>query len=256
MHRNQAIELASEFKALYDAWEASPAEVDLYVDLFQRFDKELVNETMRKYRISGAGDRRVPKVSVLRAILYRAAAERAAKDGGARSGPQLAYVIESENRKYRVEFWWPGASVMPEWDELLANHAAKALKNVLDVYGGAWIIVRPEPDKPMGQLRGRQAMLEAEAIIATQAEETPGKRWLAKHYEQKAKRASVADMVSSVARDTPPKSTRLMVLEMMAGRRAEDVKMFTPDPLPECEHAELSDEEFFAANPVESDEVV
>lgn len=199
MNNSDAFYLASEFKALYDAWEPSPAEVDLYVDLFQRFDKELVNETMRKYRISGAGDRRVPKVSALRAILYRVAAERAAKDGGVRSGPQLAYIIESEDGKYKIEFWWPGASVMPEWDVVLENHATKALRHMNEVYGGQWVIVRPEPPKPMGKLRGHAAFLEAEALIAMQTEETPGKVWLSKVYADRAKAKSARGLVDALA---------------------------------------------------------
>jgi len=260
VNASNASYLASEFKALYDAWEPSPAEVDLYVDLFQRFDKDLVDEVMRKYRVSPAGDRRVPKISTLRGLLFKAAAEKAAQGGKIKSGPRLAYRIESADGKYKLEFWWPAGSVMPEWDELLEKHASKALSKVVEVYAGEWIIVRPEPDKPMGQLRGRQAMLEAEAIIAMQAEETLGKRWLAKHYERKTRLASAADLVSAVAKSTaakdmPRKSVKLMVREMMAGRRAEETKVFAPEPLPECEHAGLSDEQFFAANPVELDGV-
>lgn len=260
MNASNASYLASEFKALYDAWEPSPAEVDLYVDLFQRFEKDLVNEVMRKYRISPAGDRRVPKISTLRGLLFKAAAEKAAHGGKIKSGPRLAYRIESADGKYKLEFWWPAGSMMPEWDELLEKHASKALSKVVEVYAGEWIIVRPEPDKPMGQLRGRQAMLEAEAIIAMQAEETPGKRWLAEHYERKARLASAADLVSAVAKSTvakdmPRKPVKLMVLEMMAGVRAEEAKVLDPKPLPECEHAGLSDEQFFAANPVELDGV-
>jgi len=148
---------------------------------------------------------------------------------------------------------------MPEWDELLEKHASKALSKVVEVYAGEWTIVRPEPDKPMGQLRGRKAMLEAEAIIAMQAEETLGKRWLAKHYERKARLASAADLVSAVADDMAKaprrKSVPQMASEMMAGVRAEEANVFAPKPLPECEHAGLSDEQFFAANPVELDGV-
>ena len=257
MNANDAFLLASEFKALYDAWEPSPAEVDLYVDLFQRFDKDLVDEVMRKYRVSPAGDRRVPKISALRGLLFKAAAEKAAQGGKIKSGPRLAYRIESADGKYKLEFWWPAGSVMPEWDELLEKHASKALSKVVEVYAGEWIIVRPEPDKPMGQLRGRQAMLEAEAIIAMQAEETLGKRWLAGYYERKAKLADLVSAVakSTVAKDMPRKPVKLMVLEMMAGVRAEEAKVLDPKPLPECEHAGLSDEQFFAANPVELDGV-
>jgi len=254
VNASNASYLASEFKALYDAWEPSPAEVDLYVDLFQRFEKDLVNEVMRKYRVSPAGDRRVPKISTLRGMLFKAAAEKAAQGGGIKSGPKLAYRIESADGKYKLEFWWPAGSMMPEWDELLEKHAAKALSKVVEVYGGEWVIVRPEPDKPMGQLRGRQAMLEAEAIIAMQAEETLGKRWLAEHYERKARLASAADLVSAVADDMAKAPRRKpvpqMASEMMAGVRAEETNVFAPKPLPECEHAGLSDEQFFAANPV------
>lgn len=257
MNASNASYLASEFKALYDAWEPSPAEVDLYVDLFQRFEKDLVNEVMRKYRVSPAGDRRVPKISTLRGLLFKAAAEKAAQGGKIKSGPRLAYRIESADGKYKLEFWWPAGSMMPEWDELLEKHASKALSKVVEVYAGEWIIVRPEPDKPMGQLRGRQAMLEAEAIIAMQAEETLGKRWLAKHYERKARLASAADLVSAVADDMAKaprrKSVPQMASEMMAGVRAEEANVFAPRPLPECEHAGLSDQQFFAANPVELD---
>ena len=258
MNGSDASYLASEFKALYDAWEPSPAEVNLYVDLFQRFERVLVNEVMRKYRISAEGDRRVPKISTLKGLLFKAAAQKAAEGGKIKSGPKLAYRIESVDGKYKLEFWWPGGCPMPEWDELLEKHASKALSKVTDTYKGEWLIVRPEPDKPMGQLRGRQAMLEAEAIIAMQAEETLGKRWLAKHYERKTRLASAADLVSAVAKSTaakdmPRKPVKLMVLEMMAGVRAEEAKVLDPKPLPECEHAGLSDEQFFAANPVELD---
>ena len=100
-------------------------------------------------------------------------------------------------------------------------------------------------------------MLEAEAIIAMQAEETLGKRWLAERYERKARLASAADLVSAVADDMAKaprrKSVPQMASEMMAGVRAEETNVFAPRPLPECEHAGLSDQQFFAANPVELD---
>jgi len=260
VNASNASYLASEFKALYDAWEPSPAEVDLYVDLFQRFEKDLVNEVMRKYRVSPAGDRRVPKISTLKGLLFKAAAQKAAEGGKIKSGPKLAYRIESVDGKYKLEFWWPGGCPMPEWDELLEKHASKALGKVVEVNAGQWIIVRPQPDKPMGQLRGRRAMLEAEAVIVMQPEETVGKTWLAGYYEQKSKRSSVAGMVAKlgadmVAKEAPRKTVGQMVREMMAGRRAEETKVFAPEPLPECEHAGLSDEQFFAANPVELDGV-
>jgi len=253
--------LASEFKGLYDAWEASPAEVDLYVDLFQRFEKELVNEVMRKYRVSAAGDRRVPKISTLRGLLFKAAAEKAAQGGGIKSGPRLAYLIESADGKYRLEFWWPGACLMPEWDELLEKHAAKALSKVIEVYGGGWIIMQPKDGEPAGRSRGREAMLEAEAVIVMQAAETRGKTWLVGYYEYKSRKAAVQGLAAALAdgmgtKSAPRKSVGQMVREMMVGVRGEETKLLTPKPLRECEHVGLSDEQFFAANPVELDGAV
>jgi len=225
MLRSQAIELASEFKALYDAWEPSPAEVDLYVDLFQRFDRDLADEVMRKYRVSAAGDRRVPKISTLRGLLFKAAALKAAEGGGIKSGPKLAYLIESADGTYRLEFWWPGACLMPEWDELLEKHAAKALSKVIETYGGGWIIVQPDEDEPLGRLRGREAMLEAEAVIAMQAAETRGKTWLAGYYEYKSRKAAVQELAAAISDgmgsgQAPRKSVGQIVREMMAGVRS------------------------------------
>ncbi|MDD5470146.1 MAG: hypothetical protein PHO92_05110 [Candidatus Peribacteraceae bacterium] len=164
--------------------------------------------------------------------------------------PFEVWFVEA-NRKIRCRIGVPvgrrlegGGAQAAEWTAELLHDALQPMLRRLNSDGAAWYAEILQPVVDGDGVRGTPALQEARRQILD-GPDSPGKRFLQGHRKGVTMRGTIAEATKLPAEVAKPPKT--------VASRAEIDRLMTPRELPPAPDADLTDEEFFAKHPVESD---